>query len=162
MLISSRQLFSIIPVVLFSVLLAGCEKSGSTTVEKLEAFEPYAADTFLQQIYDLDVESTASLLKQYPNTKVIDVRGVEAFTKERLPNALCYDQSFAGFADEVGAIDRDTLVLLYGNSADNGGMTVSLAVQTMKDLGFKQIYYLGFGLGIEGWKEAGQPYETGY
>ncbi len=162
MLISLRQLTLLLLCVPLLTLFVACGGGGTETVEKLEAFEPYAADTFLQQIYDLDVESAASLLKQNPATKVIDVRGVDAFTKERLPNAFCYDQSFAGFADEVSAIDRDTLVLLYGNSADDGGTTVSLAVQTMKDLGFKQIYHLGFGLGIEAWKEAGQPYETGY
>ena len=160
----SRLGFPVLGAVLLPLIfVVGCgQNTQQITVERLESFEPYAPSDYMQQIYDLNVEQAVSLIERNPDVAIIDIRGIDAFNKSRMPKALSYDRSFEGFRDEMSVFERDQPILVYGSNTPESGAKTSNAIEDLKELGFVSIYFLNFSIGIEGWAEAGNEVERGY
>ena len=84
---------------------------------------------------------------------VLDIRTPEEFNEARLANAINVDYYDADFADQLDGLDKNAPYVMYCRSGNRS----SEAVQTMKDLGFVEVYEIDGG--IVNWYDAGYPVE---
>ena len=84
---------------------------------------------------------------------VLDIRTPEEFNEARLANAINVDYYDADFADQLDGLDKNAPYVMYCRSGNRS----SEAVQTMKDLGFVEVYEIDGG--IVNWFDAGFPVE---
>ena len=84
---------------------------------------------------------------------VLDIRTPEEFNEARLANAINVDYYDADFADQLDGLDKNAPYVMYCRSGNRS----SEAVQTMKDLGFVEVYEIDGG--IVNWYDAGFPVE---
>lgn len=84
---------------------------------------------------------------------VLDIRTPEEFNEARLANAINVDYYDADFADQLDGLDKNDPYVMYCRSGNRS----SEAVQTMKDLGFVEVYEIDGG--IVNWFDAGFPVE---
>jgi rhodanese-related sulfurtransferase len=86
-----------------------------------------------------------------PGLVVLDIRTPEEFTAGRLADSVNIDFYAPDFADQIGALDRDTPYVMYcrtGNRSEG-------AADLMSDLGFSEVYEIDGG--IVSWVESGFP-----
>ena len=131
----NRKLVGLVLVVL---LLAAACSSGSDTAT-IELVSPAEA----AQVIDDD---PAGLV-------VLDIRTPEEFNDVRLASAINVDFYDADFADQLDGLDKNDPYVMYCRSGNRS----SDAVQTMKDLGFVEVYEIDGG--IVNWHDAGFPVE---
>ena len=131
----NRKLVGLVLVVL---LLAAACSSGSDTAT-IELVSPAEA----AQVIDDD---PAGLV-------VLDIRTPEEFNDVRLASAINIDFYDADFADQLDGLDKNDPYVMYCRSGNRS----SDAVQTMKDLGFVEVYEIDGG--IVNWYDSGFPVE---
>jgi len=115
--------------------LAGCGGDTGTSTASIETIPaPEAAD----------------LLAAPPDGLVVlDVRTPGEFATGHLPDAINLDYQSAGFADGLGALDREAPYLLYCRSGNRSAQ----AREMMRGLGFVEVHEIDGG--INAWAEAG-------
>ena len=131
----NRKLVGLVLVVL---LLAAACSSGSDTAT-IELVSPSEA----AQVIDDD---PAGLV-------VLDIRTPEEYSDVRLANAINVDFYDADFADQLDGLDKNDPYVMYCRSGNRS----SDAVNTMKALGFVEVYEIDGG--IVNWYDSGFPVE---
>lgn len=122
-------------VALALVLLAGCGGNAATTAATIETVSPAEA---------------MALLDDPPSGLVIlDVRTPDEFAAGHLPGAVNLDFQSAGFAADLGSLDRAVPYLMYCRSGNRSAQVR----QMMSDLGFTEVYEIAGG--IVAWAGAG-------
>jgi rhodanese-related sulfurtransferase len=124
-------------VLVMVLLMAACSSAGDTAT--IELVSPAEA----AQVIDDD---PAGLV-------VLDIRTPEEFNEVRLPGAVNIDFYAPDFADQLDGLDKDDPYVMYCRSGNRS----SEAVETMKDLGFVEVYEVDGG--IVNWYDAGFPVE---
>ena len=115
--------------------LAGCGGDSSTATASIET---------------ISAAEAADLLAAPPDGLVVlDVRTPGEFAAGHLPDAINLDYQAAGFADDLGALDREVPYLLYCRSGNRSAQ----AREMMRGLGFVEVYEIGGGMNA--WAEAG-------
>ncbi len=119
-----------------TLLLAACGGSDTAVIETVPATE------------------AAEILAEPPTGLVtLDVRTLEEFNEVRIAGASNLDFYAPDFADRLDALDKTLPYFVYCRSGNRSGQ----AIETMRDLGFEQVYNLDGG--IVAWNEAGFPVE---
>jgi rhodanese-related sulfurtransferase len=131
----NRKLAGLVLVVL---LLAAACSSGSDTAT-IELVSPAQA----AQVIDDD---PAGLV-------VLDIRTPEEFNEARLANSINIDYYDADFAEQLDGLDKNDPYVMYCRSGNRS----SDAVNTMKELGFVEVYEIDGG--IVNWYDSGFPVE---
>jgi rhodanese-related sulfurtransferase len=105
---------------------------------------------------NLSAQGAYDLILQYqgdPNLVILDVRTPDEYNTEHIPGAINIDVEDASFQDEVGALDRDKMYLVYCRS----GRRSCIATDIMSTMGFSTLYNMVDG--INDWKDANLPLE---
>jgi rhodanese-related sulfurtransferase len=105
------------------------------------------AQTTFKTLTAADFDSKATATK---NKIILDVRTLEEYQEGHLPNAVQIDFRGSDFKDQVNRLDKTKPVFVY---CKGGGRSAS-SCETLKDLGFKEVYNLQGG--ITDWKKAGK------
>ena len=82
---------------------------------------------------------------------VLDIRTPEEYNEVRIDGAINVDYYATDFADQLDTLDKNNPYVMYCRSGNRS----SDAVETMKDLGFTEVYEIDGG--IVNWYEAGFP-----
>jgi rhodanese-related sulfurtransferase len=127
-------------VVVLAVVVASCSSSESTAVtQSIELVSPAKA---------------AEVIEEQPEGLVVlDIRTPEEYAEAHLADAIVVDYYASDFADQLDALDKNVPYVLYCRTGNRS----SDAVDTMKSLGFAQIYEIDGG--IVNWYEQGFPVE---
>jgi len=101
-----------------------------------------------------DAAGSQELLAQPPTGLVVlDIRTPQEYAEGHLAGSSNLDFYEPDFADSLDALDKELPYFVYCRS----GNRTSQAIETMKDLGFTEVYELDGG--IVKWAEAGLPIE---
>ena len=114
---------------------AGCGGDSGTSTATIETISPAEAAELLDD--------------PPPGLVVLDVRTPGEFAGGHLADAVNLDYQAAGFADELGALDREVPYLLYCRTGNRSAQVREM----MRDLGFASVHEIGGG--IVAWTEAG-------
>jgi rhodanese-related sulfurtransferase len=92
-------------------------------------------------------------------TKVVNVLSAEKFAQKRLPGSINVPEEDPAFLDRVYSAvpDKATPVIVHCSSMDCQAST--RAARKLEAHGYKEVY--DFKAGLQGWQEAGNPFETG-
>ncbi len=131
-----RSLFALI--LALAVLVAAC--SSGTSTQSIELVSPADAAQVI-------ADDPAGLV-------VLDIRTPEEFSEAHLTDAVTVDFYAADFADQLDALDKDVPYVMYCRTSSRS----SVAVDTMKELGFVEVYEIDGG--IVNWFEQGYPVES--
>ncbi len=85
-----------------------------------------------------------------PNVQIVDVRTLKEYSRGHLRGSILIDFYSKTFKEELLKLDRERPVALYCAVGGRSRKTAYL----LKDLGFKKIYDLKYG--IKGWIEDGK------
>jgi len=104
-------------------------------------------------VFELDSPNQAGeLLADAPaGLVVLDIRTPEEFASGHIAGANNLDFYEPTFADSLDELDKDLPYFVYCNSGNRS----ATAIDTMKDLGFTEVYELDGG--IQAWLQAGLP-----
>jgi rhodanese-related sulfurtransferase len=91
-------------------------------------------------------------------TVVLDVLSAQEYDEKRIPGSLSAPVEEPGFEDRVRDLvpDRSTPVVTYCASLTCQAST--RAARKLEALGYQEVY--DYKPGMQGWKEAGLPFET--
>ena len=134
--LSIRSLLALILVLSFAV--TAC--SSDTATQSIELVAPADAAEVI-------VDDPAGLV-------ILDIRTLEEFNEARLADAIMVDFYADDFADQLDQLDKDVPYVMYCRTGNRS----SDAVETMKDLGFVEVYEIDGG--IVNWFEQGYPIEN--
>ena len=109
-------------------------------------------DTAVFELTDA-VESQELLAEPPPGLVVLDIRTPEEFASGRIAGSSNLDFYEPDFAQSLDVLDKDLPYFVYCRSGNRS----SDAIETMRDLGFTEVYELDGG--IVKWAEAGLPIE---
>ena len=126
-----KKLFAVVAA--SALFLTGCGSSGATNLGAAE-FQKKASET---------------------GVVVLDVRSGGEFMMGHIANAINIDVEGMNFATEIEKLDKEATYAVYCRS----GRRSAIAVQTMKDAGFKNLFNMKAG--TEEWSAAGLPLVTG-
>ncbi len=105
---------------------------------------------------DVGVETAQRLLSSATPPLVLDVRRSEEYEAGHLVGARNIDVERATFADQLGELDVSQPYLVHCAAGVPGGRS-RRAVETMQDMGFRNIYHLEGG--YNAWASAGNRTE---
>lgn len=83
-----------------------------------------------------------SFMNEEDDVVLLDIRTPEEFFSGRIDGALNIDFYSSSFLDEVNALDKNRVYLIYCRT----GSRTSQAVKFMESLGFREVYYLDGGI----------------
>lgn len=110
-----------------------------------------------QVFLNVDVHEADSIIKantDNPIFTLLDVRTQSEYDSEHLENAYMRDFYAADFRDQLDALSKDRIYLIYCRSGNRSGQ----ALDIMKELEFTEVYnMLG---GITSWQNADYPVTT--
>ncbi len=118
--------------------LAGC--SSTTVVD--------------QQITTVSPADAAGIIEQNTNNTdfvLLDIRTPEEYAAGKIAGAVNIDFYDADFREQLDALDKDTHYVVYCNSGNRSGQSLSV----FEDLGFARVENVATG--ITGWYEDGYP-----
>jgi len=105
-------------------------------------------------VHYLSSEEANTLIQENTDNSdfvILDVRAASSYEEGHIQGAININVNLSTFRDRVSELDRDRTYLVYCLM----GVTSRTAIETMLELGFKNIYYLENGLNE--WTEAGLP-----
>jgi len=105
------------------------------------------------RIEHVDAEGAAKLLSSTNKIVVLDVRTPAEYDEGHMARAINLDFNAAGFAEQLGKLDRQTTYLVHCGA---GGRSTK-ALDQFQKLGFKSVVHLDGGL--KAWLKAGKPIE---
>ena len=111
----------------------------------------YAQGAIYKEIMPEEAYSLIQKQKENPDFMIIDVRTPEEFETERIMGAVNINIRSKSFEDDVKALQRDKIYLIYCRSGNRSGKALAL----FKHLGFNHVYNMAEG--INGWLKAGYP-----
>ena len=88
---------------------------------------------------------TTAFLEKYKTTAdavLVDVRTIEEFNRQHLPDALHFDYLAEGFLDQLDSMDKGTTYFVYCQSSRRSTRTCTL----LKNSGFNKVFNLDGGL----------------
>ena len=125
-----------VAIIAAAVLVLGACGGDSATFEQTSASE------------------SQELLADPPNGLVVlDIRTPEEFDSGYIAGASNLDSYEPDFATSLDALDKELPYFVYCRSGNRS----ATAIETMKDLGFTEVYELDGG--VVSWAEAGYPLE---
>ncbi|APV44410.1 Rhodanese-related sulfurtransferase [Dehalogenimonas formicexedens] len=136
-----KKLKVLIMTALLTATFVGCAGSPSDTAPN-------------QTIRKISVAEAKTLIQTNAGKAdfvVLDVRTPSEFSQGHLSGAINIDYNAGNFQAEVSKLDKNKRYLVYCRTSHRSG----LAVDIMKDLGFKEVYDMDGG--IEAWMSAGYP-----
>ena len=98
----------------------------------------------------ISVSEFSKKIKEDKNAVILDVRTLQEYAQEHLPNAILENMQEDSFEANIAKMDKNKTYLLYCKVGGRSGK----AVETMKKAGFKQVFDLDGG--IDDWKKAGE------
>jgi rhodanese-related sulfurtransferase len=107
-----------------------------------------------QQIADVSPAQAATIIEQsagQADFAILDIRTPEEFAAGKIEGSINIDFYASDFREQLDALDKDTHYLVYCNSGNRSGQSLS----DFRDLGFTQVDNLESG--IQGWYGAGYP-----
>mgnify|MGYP001827116529 CR=1 FL=1 len=119
------------------ILVTACS-SGSDTAT-IELVSP-------EQAADVIGEDPAGLV-------VLDIRTPEEYAEARIADAINVDFYAPDFADQLDVLDKSDPYVMYCRTGNRS----SEAIETMKELGFEEVYEIDGG--IVSWYDSGYPVE---
>jgi rhodanese-related sulfurtransferase len=96
---------------------------------------------------NLTPEQFKSKMVEDSKAVLIDVRTKSEYSQCRIPKAKLIDISSPSFSNEIEALDKSKLYLVYCQS----GMRSRIACSNMRKMGFENVYNLAGG--ISSWKD---------
>jgi len=102
---------------------------------------------------NIAAEPFNKLIKSKQDALILDVRRRTEFADGHIENSKNIDFYDAEFKTDLAKLDKNKPVLVYCRSGRRSG----IAMETMREMGFKEIYNLQGG--ILGWQEAGYDIE---
>ena len=124
-----KNLAKLIPVILVLFVI-------SCTAKKAASDETISAAAFTA----VDVETYKSLIAG--NGALVDVRTPAEFAEGKIKGAINVDWRADDFESKIQALDKETPVYIYCTAGEERSIG---ATEKMKDLGFKEVYYLEGG-----------------
>ncbi|MCP3888849.1 MAG: rhodanese-like domain-containing protein, partial [Desulfobulbaceae bacterium] len=105
----------------------------------------------------VSVSDLRSMVKEHPNTHLLDVLPPEHFENLHIPGAKNACVFFVSFLDDLAAIisDKKMRIVVYGSSERSHD--AKMAVEKMIRAGYLEVYELEGG--IKNWREAGYACE---
>ncbi len=103
---------------------------------------------------NLSAKDFAQKIEEYkndPNTIILDVRTQDEFNQGHIEGAQNLDFYSPLFANELNSLDKNKRYFIYCRSGNRSGQTMQL----MKQLGFKEVYNLQYG--IKDWQSNNLP-----
>lgn len=140
------------------MLMVSCNPAADLIPKAPDAdeIEPFDPDK-MQLYYTLSIDQTVALLKNSPDTLIVDVRNADDFAEGHIAGALNFDSQFEGFRQEIETLDQSAKVLVCGSGKNTKAIRTSdAALSRLKTIGFRRVYRLTGG--FEGWQEAGHPF----
>ena len=116
-------------LILVSTLLGGCSTGQNQTLGA-------------QTIKELNLQEAENLINNDDNLTVIDVRTPQEYATGHLPQSINLDLRSQTFNEELGKLDKNKAYLVYCQSGNRS----QKALDTMKELGFKEVYNLSGGI----------------
>lgn len=102
-------------------------------------------------IKNVDPAEAAALLGEPGKVVVLDVRTPAEFQAGHIAGATNVDFRASSFAENLRGLDKNKPYLMHCQA---GGRSTR-ALETMRELGFTQVYHLDGG--VQAWKEEGKP-----
>lgn len=90
---------------------------------------------------DISVTELATLQKQIPNLKLVDVRTPKEVEAGSIEGHVAIDFYGDNFKDLISELDKEQPTLMYCRSGGRSGK----AMQMMQEMGFKEVYNLEGG-----------------
>ena len=91
---------------------------------------------------NLSAVEAEKFLRENKDTMIIDVRTLPEFAEGHIKDAILLDMTDSDFQDKIKELSRDDKYFIYCRS----GSRSSYVIDMMKQLGFKEIYHLEYGL----------------
>jgi len=135
------NIFFVSGLILISALLGGC-----SSVEQNQTL-----GTKSEIVKEISPQEAESLINNNGNLTVIDVRTPQEYATGHLARAINLDLRSQTFNDELGKLDKKKAYLVYCQSGNRS----QKASDTMKELGFTEVYNLSGG--ITQWARDGLP-----
>ncbi len=107
-----------------------------------------------KQPENITCKQAFELIQEHRNDSnfiILDLRTDNMYNEEHIENSICYDVFSENFDEWVNQFDRNKVYLLYCNVGHRSG----IALNKMKELGFRNLYHLFKG--IQEWKKQGYP-----
>ncbi|AEA46376.1 rhodanese-like domain-containing protein [Archaeoglobus veneficus] len=135
--------------VLFVLLVAGVAIAGCAQ----EAVKEQVAgeDLTVKNISPVEAFELIQKNKGNPDFVILDVRTPEEFSQGHIENAINVNYYSKTFENELNRLDKNKTYLVYCRTGHRSG----LAVEVMKELGFKKVYNMMGG--IAEWEAKGLP-----
>ncbi len=124
-------------LIALSMLMTACSSGSDTATIELVSPERAA---------DVIGEDPAGLV-------VLDIRTPEEFAEVRIADAINVDFYAPDFADQLDVLDKSDPYVMYCRTGNRS----SEAIETMKELGFEEVYEIDGG--IVNWYDSGYPIE---
>lgn len=124
-------------LIALSMLMTACSSGSDTATIELVSPERAA---------DVIGEDPAGLV-------VLDIRTPEEFAEVRIADAINVDFYAPDFADQLDVLDKSDPYVMYCRTGNRS----SEAIETMKELGFDEVYEIDGG--IVNWYDSGYPVE---
>jgi phage shock protein E len=124
-------------LIALSMLVTACSSGSDTATIELVSPERAA---------DVIGEDPAGLV-------VLDIRTPEEFAEVRIADAINVDFYAPDFADQLDVLDKSDPYVMYCRTGNRS----SEAIETMKELGFEEVYEIDGG--IVNWYDSGYPVE---
>jgi len=86
--------------------------------------------------------ATANDLIGTEGVVLLDIRTPEEFTEARIDGSVNIDFYADDFADQIGALDKDTAYVVYCRSGNRSGQAMDL----FRDLEFNEVHEIGDGI----------------
>jgi rhodanese-related sulfurtransferase len=125
-----------LPILILLLVLSACSSTGT------------------QQIADVSPSGAAGIIEANAADAaftILDIRTPEEFAAGKIEGSINIDFYASDFRQQLDALDKDTHYLVYCNSGNRSGQSLS----DFRDLGFTQVDNLDTG--IQGWYSAGYP-----
>jgi rhodanese-related sulfurtransferase len=104
------------------------------------------------EIENITCLQAVDLIQKFRNDTnfiIIDLRPENMYNEEHIENSIYYDVFSENFENWVNELNKDKVYLLYCNAGHRSG----IALNKMKQLGFRNLYHLYEGL--QEWKRQG-------
>jgi rhodanese-related sulfurtransferase len=113
-----------------------------------------ADDKVEAPITDIAVDEASEFVAQHENVVILDVRTPLEYEMSHITGAVNVDVQNESFKDNVIALDPGKTYIVHCTKNPAGGRS-SRALETLQDLGFKNLYSLEGG--YVAWQEAELP-----
>lgn len=124
-----------------SLGLYAADDLSQTKAEKIAVLDTYNVGQMLDGALHVSALEAATLLKQNPKVKVLDVRTPEEYSQGHIDGATLLDYKAKDFAKLLETLDKGSTWIMHCRS----GRRSTAAMALMKNVGFKSIVHMDGG-----------------